>query len=608
MDLERMSRQELIDALRALRQGEAEAADHGREAARLLRDLEAQRADLELQNRELREARGALEQSRDRFRELYDFAPVAYFTFDAHGRVQEVNLTGATMVGRDRERILGLPFLDLVRMQAPSVFWEHLERCAERGRPVVSEMQIALPRAGVRDVQVATAPVLGAAGEPVAFRTSFTDVTRRTWAEVALDRARRREESLRKGFEALDHASTALSRVLARPGGPGEQELLQIIADEARKIAEAEYALFCFPGAEDAPFATCVPSGTALSLAERIGRPPRPRGVLGEVVRTGRTLRVDDLRAHPAFEGFPAHHPAMRSFLGVPVRYADRVVGQLFLANRRWADAFSDEDQRFVELFAERAGIALQIARLGEEVRSAVRARDDVLAIVSHDLRNPLAAIRLSAAQLARRLRTEDAAQRKKLDVIERAAERMVRLIADLLDAATIERGTFTIDPRPESIAPILDEALQAHEAMAAARSLRLRRDVPADLPPILCDRQRLLQVLANLLGNAVKFVHEGGLVEVRARAEDGGVRFEVADDGPGIPEEQAARLFERYWKGHREEREGVGLGLFIARGIVEAHGGALRLTSTPGAGSTFHFTIPIAREREPTTRPPPPP
>lgn len=604
-----MSREELIRELRALTSERANG-DRGRETARLIHDLHVHQIELELQNRELRDTQIALERSRDRFQELYDFAPIAYFTLDAGARVQEVNLTAATMIGRDRAKILGQPFLGLARMPDPTELWDLLRRCAEGGRPVVSEMRLVLPRLGARDVQVAMAPVLGEDGRAVAFRTSFTDVTERTRAEAALERARLREEALRKGFEALDEAAAALARELARPGPSGRHDLLQTIAYQARTIVDAEYAVFgILDDAPEAPFAAWVASGMAPELSATLGRPPRPAGVLGEVVRTGRTLRIADLRAHPGFGGFPPGHPEMRSFLGVPVRFSDRVVGHLFLANRRWSGAFSEDDQRFVELFAERAGVALEIARMDEEVHTAVRARDDVLAVVSHDLRNPLAAIRLSAAQLARKIQNDDPDRsQKKVDVILRAAERMVHLISDLLDAATIERGTFTIDPRPEPVLPILEETIQQHEPLAAARSLRLKREAPPDLPPIRCDRRRLLQVLGNLIGNALKFVPEGGRVEVRARREEGEVCFAVADDGPGIPDHQMDRLFERYWKGHREEKEGVGLGLFIARGIVEAHGGTLGLVSTPGAGSTFHFTIPIAPDREPTTRPPPPP
>lgn len=233
----------------------------------------------------------------------------------------------------------------------------------------------------------------------------------------------------------------------------------------------------------------------------------------------------------------------------------------------------------------------------GEDLlRAAVESRESLLAAVAHDLRSPLCSIRLSAQLLAKApLGDELGRGRRPLEVILSSVDRMSRLIDDLLQAATIEAGKFTVEPTREEALPLLEEVLQALEPAATARAVHLQRAVPEVLPAIRCDRLRVIQVLSNLIGNALKFVREGGTIEVRAAVRGGELCFAVRDDGPGIGAEQMQHLFERYWKGPTEGHRGIGLGLFLSKGIVEAHGGRIWVESQVGVGSTFYFTIPIA-------------
>jgi len=597
MNLEQMSREDLIGELKRLldRKG-VEAKDH----EQLVHDLRVHQVELELQNRELRDAQNALEASRARFEELYDFAPVAYLTFDPRGLIQEVNLTGSTMIGRERARLIGQPFPELVKLADRAIFWDHLRRCERERRSVVTEMRFTVARGEERDVQAISVPVLDAAGRPVAFRTSFTDITQLKHTEAELARATREERRLHTQFEQLDHASFALGQLLARVDGRDSAtvEVLQMIADQARVIAGAEHAAVGIDGDAERPFVPWVYSGTDPAVAAAIGRPPRSRGLLGEVMRIGRTIRLRDLRVHPVFAGFPPNHPEMRSFLGVPVRFGGEVSGHLYLTNKLAADEFTEDDELVVEMFADRAGVAMEIARLAKEVRASVAARDNLLAIVSHDLRGPLSTIQLSAQLLQVTLAGRDHEVERSTERILHAASRMNALIEDLLQAATIEAGAFTVVAEPHEVAPIVEQAIELFAVPAGGRSIRLERDIPADLPAIRCDERRLGQVLGNLIGNALKFVPERGQVRVRAWAEDNEVRIAVSDDGPGIPADRIPHLFDRYWKG--EVRRGTGLGLYIAKGIVEAHRGRIWVDSQVGAGSTFTFTIPIARPDAP--------
>jgi PAS domain S-box-containing protein len=233
-------------------------------------------------------------------------------------------------------------------------------------------------------------------------------------------------------------------------------------------------------------------------------------------------------------------------------------------------------------------------------LRAAIEVRDDVVAIVSHDLRNPLSAIRLGASLLTERPPDLDRRRsRKQLEAILRSAEHMHRIIDKVLDASTIEAGTFALDYTREEVFPIVDELVDEFEPVAASKSIHLVREVRGEVPPIWCDRTRVQQLLSNLIGNALKVVPVHGTIRVRVWAQADEVHFEVADTGPGIPERALSHLFERYWTADPGQRRGTGLGLFISKGIVDAHGGRIFVETKIGEGSTFHFTIPLSPATE---------
>jgi signal transduction histidine kinase len=242
-------------------------------------------------------------------------------------------------------------------------------------------------------------------------------------------------------------------------------------------------------------------------------------------------------------------------------------------------------------------GIATEITQrkqMEEELRVAVRTRDDVLAVVSHDLRSPLGNVQLSATVLLGQLAADNWARRH-LELIHRSCTRMEHLINDLLDTASIRAGRLHLNIQPESVDAILAEALDLHLPVAEERGIRLVRASSVAGIRIACDRHRVLQVFGNLIGNAIKFCRAGDTITIGAQSDGHRIVFSVLDTGPGIQSDAAPHLFQPYWSAPGHVKQGAGLGLYIARGIVEQHGGQIWLESGQDSGARFLFTLPTS-------------
>ena len=378
----------------------------------LIHDLEVHQAELEAQNQQLRDTYHQLEESRARYADLYDFAPVAYCTLDAAGLVLEINLTGAAMLGTQRGRVIGKPFAVYI---------------TEADRP--------------------------------AFR---------------------------------DH----LQHRLSTPHGPEVVELT-----------------------------------LASSAKEPI------------VVRMVSVVTLD-----------PNGTKSCRS-------------------------TFTDITEQM------RAEAALQLA---------VEMRQQFLAIVSHDLRNPLNSV-LLGAEILQRVPTLDAANRGTIAVIHRAAKRMSHMLSDLLDLSSMDAGHLSMDRKLDRVDAVLTAAVEAATAGATAKSIRLEIELGEPDLVVFCDRERILQVLMNLVGNAIKFSKPGSVITLGARRATEQVELYVRDSGTGIAQAQLDHIFDPYWQTPNTAKLGTGLGLSIARGIVEFHDGRIWAASVLGRGSVFYFTLPVA-------------
>ncbi|HEV7590763.1 MAG TPA: ATP-binding protein [Longimicrobium sp.] len=411
-----------------------------------------------------------------------------------------------------------------------------------------------------------------------------------------LDAAMHAQETDARRWRVLAEAA----RVLAASDDPGGA-----VGDVARLVVPeaADCFVLLFSGGD----------GVAeIAVAEHVN--PRRRAALR--TRIGGLLDPRPGRSDPllAAQHGPARDDALRPLLDslgmatgstTPIHTGGPGRGVVVLASGP-ARADGTLAAEFARSLADRLSVALERARLLHGAQRAVAARDRAFGIVSHDLGNPLGTIQACAAALLDPAPQPAEGMRNMARIIQRAAGWMQQIVRDLLDRASLDAGRLALHRRPTAVSEVVG-AVEAMFAVLAAEEEEVELTVECGdgLPEIDADPGRLLQVLANLLSNAIKFTPPGGRVALTALPHPGtgrsaggaaeGVCFTVRDTGPGIAPEELAHVFEWFWRSDRTQRGGAGLGLAIARGLIEAHGSRLQVESAPGTGSTFWFTLPAA-------------
>jgi PAS domain S-box-containing protein len=479
-----------------------------------------------------------------------------------------------------------------------------IDDAVERGASFDIEHRIVRAAGDVRRFRVAGRVVLDEHDEPVQMIGAGQDVTERREAEAVAQRLIE-EQAARSAAEAAGRRAAFLaegSRVL------GSSFDYQTTLASLTRLAVPTLADYCTvdvigrDGAiERVGVAHVVPEKEPLlweiTQYVQAGAPMvahlRCALVTGEptLIPTVDEAAVDTYAVDEE-HGRLLRALAPRSLVCVPLALAGRTLGAMVLYSSESGRQFGPDDLAVAEELARRAALAVENARLFSEAEQATRARDQVLGVVAHDLRNPLGTI-LMASELIAETVAADSPARRAAGMVQRAGERMNRLIQDLLDVKRIENGRLAVEARPVAAAALLAEALEMLRPLAGASGIELVSEGD-DLPNVCADPQRVQQVLSNLIGNAIKFTPRGGRITLGASRGDRELRVAVADTGSGIPAEQLPHVFGQFWQGSRTDRRGIGLGLAIAKGIVDAHGGRIWVESTVGVGSRFLFTLPV--------------
>jgi signal transduction histidine kinase len=317
---------------------------------------------------------------------------------------------------------------------------------------------------------------------------------------------------------------------------------------------------------------------------------------LARVLETAEPVLIENVERDWSGDGIALdriHGLAGRSLMIVPMLADDELIGVLTFGSTRTDRYYRAQDFALARELARSAGLAVGNARLFRTAEQAIAARDEVLAVVSHDLRNPVNRVRMAAELMSTTYDIPAEAQRTTAMII-RAADEMNRLIGDLLDVARIEAGRLFIDAVPTPLASLLERLEESHAHAAGEKGVAWNVQSLDQAITLDVDEGRILQALGNLIGNAIKFTPPGGSVKIIAQQEGSMVRIGVRDTGVGMDEAQLAHVFDRFWQSRAGDRRGVGLGLAIAKAIIEAHGGRIHLDSERDVGTTAWAELPV--------------
>jgi PAS domain S-box-containing protein len=520
---------------------------------------------------------------------IVENVPLMLFIKDAVSlRFLRFNRAGEELLGSPRETFTGKSDYDLWPQAQAEFFVEKDRETLRSGKVVdIPEEEIQTRDRGVRILHTKKVPILDGAGHPIYLLGISEDITERSLIE-------KEQRFLAEANVALS-ASLDYEQTLALVARLAVQHVADWCAvdimDEHRRLRR-----LCLSSADPAK------AGVRAVLEQTPPTQALP-DIAWSVIEGGRSIVVEHVTPE-FFESIaqgPEHLQALKatgvtSLMAVPLEMRGQTLGVLMFGSSTPSRVYGQDDLRLAKALADRAAVAIENARLYRASVHATQLRDQVLGVVAHDLRNPLSAILLQAGKLRRRPGEEpDRRSQKPREAIETAVTRMNRMIQDLLDVALMESGQLTVQPVRLSARELLVGAVDLQRALASSSFLELRVEVDDDLPEIWGDRDRLLQVIENLIGNAVKFTEAGGRITAGATSADRDVVFRVADTGSGIAPEDLPRVFDRFWQATRVGRQGAGLGLPITKGIVEAHGGRIWVESTRGRGTTVSFTIPKA-------------
>jgi PAS domain S-box-containing protein len=535
---------------------------------------------------EIKRAERALRESEERFRLTIEEAPIGMALVAPDGRFVRVNRALCVLLGYTQEELTALSFQVITH---PDDLDTSLALLAQIGRGEIHQVHVGkryIRKDGtIVDVTLGVSVLRDAGGETVHYIAQIQDITEQKRAEAE----QRFLAAIGPLFaESLDFEET-LTRIAERMAGEMADLCFIDILESAGEPRTTKVA-----GADPELVALC----------DRLGHIPRDRSgpyLMRRVFETQQPLLVQDpsVAELASFAATEHHLEALRmarihSMLQVPLVVHGQLIGGIALVSSTPRRTYGPLDLRLAEALAVRAAVSIENARLYRSAMRATQARDDVLGVVAHDLRNPLSSIMLEVQTMHEGMSGERL--RRGLESLGRSANRMERLIADLLDVARIEAGKLSIEPARVRVQPTLVEAIEGERSLARASSIELTLEPVDATLEIDADRHRLDQILENLVGNAIKFTEPGGKVTVSATRREREVVFIVSDTGRGVSPAALPHLFDRFWQAdRRNQRQGAGLGLTIAKGLVEAHGGRIWAESTQGRGTTFSFTLPLA-------------
>jgi PAS domain S-box-containing protein len=545
---------------------------------------------------EQRQTEQALQRSEGQLRLVLNTTQQKVFTATPHGDVDYFNPAWTDFTGLSFEEIRDWGWLKFIHpddVEDNIRIWQH---SIDTGEPFQFEHRFRRADGQFRWHLSRAVPLRDTEGSIIKWVGSNTDIHEIKVAETELEVRLAEETRNASLLKKVAVASRSLHTELT------VDDIAQSLVEHAQSILEVHQAVVSFTKSADWSQAI-----NAVYLSEKYARfrsyatKPDGSGIYAEVCRTNKPMRLtqEELEGHPAWKGFGKHvaeHPAMRGWLAVPLVGHDGKNLGLIQASDKIAGEFTEQDEAILVQLASVAATGFENARLYESLREQDRRKDEFLAMLAHELRNPLAPIS-AAAQLMEIAKLDEGRLKQTSQIISRQIRHMSALVDDLLDVSRVTRGLVTLNKIDLDIKRVVYEAIEQVQPLIDAKRHHLTVDLGPEPAHVSGDSKRLVQILANLLNNAVKYTSENGSIHVGMAISDHHVYLRISDNGIGIASEVQPHVFELFAQAKRtadRSQGGLGIGLAVVKGLVELHDGQVSCESEgPGKGSRFTVILP---------------
>ena len=537
-----------------------------------------------------------LEESRSRYSDLYDFAPIGYFVFDSNGLILEVNLSGATLLGVERSYLVKKPFSFYISRDDRNLFCLHRKKSLEAKTKQTCEIRLVRKDGGQRYVLLDTVAIENSKDNSIHLRTIVHDITERKDAEEKLNNL---TTTLKQNMQKIQFHESRLQAllILNQLKEASTQELIDFVLEEAVKLTKSKNGYLKIIHKDQTIMTIHSWSMNKMKQSVYVEN----TGLLSEKIQPQETVAIDDsVNVSPFKSGKYEELGEVTRHIDISVADDGQIIATAGVGNK--TEEYDDSDIRQLTLLIQGMCKQMQRKLAVEQLKETMEAKSQFLSMASHELRTPLTSIKEGIRLVLQGKNSQlDDRQRKFLGLAQRNVDRLARLINNILNFQKLDSGKIDFNMQENDANEVIREIKETMTTLANDKKLSLITELDESLPIVKFDWDEIMQVLINLVSNAIKFTDQGG-VTITSAKEGNTIRISVQDTGPGIKEEDLPRLFHEFEQltdvGNRKPG-GSGLGLVISKKIIERHNGKIWAESEYGKRTTFHFVLPVEERRE---------
>ena len=567
-----------------------------RNPSEVIHELEVHQIELEMQNEELRRTQVQLEESRSRYSDLYDFAPIGYFVFDSNGLILEVNLSGATLLGVERSYLVKKPFFSYISRDERNLFYLHRKKSLETKTKQTCEIRLVRKDGRQLYALLDTVAIENSKDNSIHFRTTVTDITEGKDAEEKLENL---TTTLKQNIQKiqLDESRLQALLILNQLKEASTQELIDFVLEEAVKLTKSKNGYLKIIHKDQTIMTIHSWSMNKMKQSVYVEK----TGLLSEKIQPKEAVVIaDSVNVSPFKSGKYEELGEVTRHIDISVADDEQIVATAGVGNK--TEEYDDSDTRQLILLLQGMWKLMQRKLAVEQLKKTMEAKSQFVSMASHELRTPLTSIKEGIRLVLQGKSSQlDDKQKKFLGLAQRNVDRLARLINNVLDFQKLDSGKIDFDIQENDANEVVREIKETTATLANDKKLSLITELDESLPIVKFNRDKIMQVLMNLVNNAIKFTDQGG-VTITSAKEGNTIRISVQDTGPGIKEEDLPRLFhefEQLTDISNRKPGGSGLGLVISKKIIERHNGKIWAESEYGKGTTFHFVLPVEERRE---------